>query len=186
MDPASSSQRLMTVDEFERLPDDGWRSELVRGRVVREPPAGFRHGTIASRVYGPLLRFVEEHGLGEVVSAETGFVLFEDPPTVRAPDIAFVSHARLPADGPPTGFGPFAPDLTVEIVSPSNTLSEVQGKVLDYLEAGSTAVWVIDPPSRTVTVYHAPGDIRLLRVDDVIDGGEALPGFSLEVARIFE
>lgn len=180
-----SGGSLLTIEEFERLPDDGWRLELVRGRVVREPPAGFRHGSLAGRLTGLLGRFVDDHDLGVVLTADTGFVLLDEPPTIRAPDVAFVSKANLPPE-PPVGYARFAPDLAVEIVSPSNTWSEIQSKVRDYLNAGSSIVWVVDPESRTVTVYRSPDEIRLLRAGDRIEGGELLAGLSLEVARLFD
>jgi Uma2 family endonuclease len=114
----------LSIEAFERLPDDGWRRDLVRGQVVREPPAGFQHGRVAAQIAAILDAFVREHGLGVVVGAETGFILYDEPPTVRAPDLAFVAEGRLASE--PVGFAPLAPDLAVEIVSPSNTSSEIQ------------------------------------------------------------
>lgn len=174
--------RCLSIDEFERLPDDGWRLELVRGQVVREPPAGFQHGRISARIAAILQAFVGEHGLGEAVGAETGFILCDEPPTVRAPDVAFVAAGRLATE--PVGFAPLAPDLAVEIVSPSNTLSEIQDKVMDYLEAGARLVWVVDPRSRNVTTYSSRKDIQLLTEDEEIDGGTVLPGFRCTVAEL--
>jgi Uma2 family endonuclease len=173
----------MTIEEFERLPDEASRMELVRGHVVREPPAGFEHGGIAAQVASCLHTFVRRHGLGKVLGAETGFVLFDDPPTVRAPDVAFVARDRLPAD--PRGFPRLAPDLAVEIVSPSNTLSEIQDKVFDYLDAGTRLVWVVEPRGRTVTVYRSREEIGILTPSQEIDGGEVLPGFRVEVSELF-
>lgn len=175
--------RLLTIEEFERLPDDGWRLELVRGQVVREPPTGFEHGDVAFRMGSILLRFVDEHALGKVVGTEAGFILFDEPPTVRAPDIAFVREERLGFD--PKRFAPMAPDLAVEILSPSNTVSEIQDKVLDYLDAGARLVWVTEPGSRTVTVYQSRNAIQLLTADDEIDGGNVLPGFRCKVSELF-
>ncbi|HUP02196.1 MAG TPA: Uma2 family endonuclease [Gemmatimonadota bacterium] len=174
---------LLSIEEFERLPDDGWRMELVRGKVVREPLAGFEHGTIGMRIGSILDRFVREHGLGEVVGADAGFVLFDEPPTVRAPDIAFVAANRLTFDL--EKFAPVAPDLAVEIVSPTNTVSEIQAKVMDYLDAGTRVVWVVEPRSRSVTVYRSREEIRLLTEKGELDGGEVLPGFRLRVSEIF-
>lgn len=174
---------LLSIEEFERLTDDGWRRDLVRGQVVREPPAGYRHGRIAFRIASLLQPFVSEHDLGEIVAAETGFVLFDEPPTVRAPDVAFVAEGRLSSD--PEGFAPLAPDLAVECVSPSNTVSEIQAKVLDYLDAGVRLVWVVEPRSRSVTTYRSREEIRLLTEDDEIDGGTVLPGFRLKVSKLF-
>lgn len=174
--------RLLTIEEFERLPDDGWRLELVRGHVVREPPAGFDHGDVAFGIGTLLRRFVDERALGKVVGTDSGFVLFDDPPTVRAPDVAFVREDRLDFDG--TRFAPLAPDLAVEVLSPSNTMSEIHDKVLDYLDAGSQLVWVVDPVSGTITVYRSRHEIRLMTADEEIDGDEVLPGFRRRVSEL--
>lgn len=181
--PRTAEPGPKTIKEFERLPDEASRMELVRGQVVREPPAGFEHGALAVRIATCLYSFVRRHGLGKVLGAETGFVLFDDPPTVRAPDVAFVARDRLPSDT--RGFGRLAPDLAVEIVSPSNTVAEIQDKVFDYLEAGTKLVWVVEPRGRTVTVYRSRDDIRILASTQAIEGGEVLPGFRTPVAEFF-
>lgn len=175
----------LTIEEFQRLPDEDCRTELVRGVVVREPPAGFEHGRHASRIGYHLRRYVEEHPVGEVCGAETGFILSTDPPTVRAPDAAFVAAARIPPGGV-QGFFPGAPDLAVEVVSPSNSASDIQAKVFDYLDAGARLVWVVYPETRTVAVHRTRAEARFLTDADALDGGDALPGFRLEVARLFE
>jgi Uma2 family endonuclease len=182
--PTNLQTGIMTIEEFERLPDDGWRLELVRGQVVREPPAGFEHGDVAFEI-GTLLRlFARKHRLGKVVGTDAGFVLFDEPPTVRAPDVAFVSKERLTFD--PKRFAPIAPDLAVEVISPSNTMSEIHEKVLDYLDAGTRLVWVVDPGSCMVAVYRSRDEIRLLNRADELDGGDVLPGFRLKVSELFE
>jgi Uma2 family endonuclease len=181
----SEQDILLTIDEFSRLPDDGFRTELVRGRVVREPPAGMDHGRLASRIDRLIGSFLDRHSLGEVFTADTGFVLFEKPPTVRAPDVAFVSRDRLPPPEESIGFGRLAPDLAVEIVSPSNTAAEVLDKVADYLEAGTRLVWIVEPGRRSVTEYRSRNEIRLLQGDDELLGHDVLPGFSLKIAEIF-
>ena len=173
----------MTIEEFERLPDEAARLELVRGHVVREPPAGFEHGAIGVQIATLLYTFVRQHGLGKIVAGEPGFVFFDEPPTVRAPDVAFVARDRLPAD--PRGFARLAPDLAVEIVSPSNTVSEIQDKVFDYLDAGTRLVWVVEPRGRTVTVYRSREEIRILTSEQEIEGGEVLPGLRVEVSQFF-
>ena len=182
-DESSLEAGILSIEEFERLPDDGRHRELVRGQIVQEPPASFRHGGIAGRLVGILHAFVSENDLGEVVTAETGFVLFDEPPTVRAPDVAFVARYRLTFDL--DRFAPLAPDLAVEIVSRSNTLSEINDKVMDYLDAGSRLVWVVEPRSRSVTVYRSRDKIRLLTGDDEIDVGDVLPGLRLKVSDLF-
>ena len=176
--------RLMTIEEFERIPDDGWQYELVRGHVIREPPSGFEHSEIGVHVASILRSFVREHRLGAVVGADGGFILSVEPPTVRAPDAAFVRADRLDFDR--TRFAPFAPDLAVEVVSPSNTLSEIQEKVLDYLDAGTRLAWVVDPGTRTVTAWRSREEIRLVGEDGVLDGGDVLPGLRIPVSTLFE
>ena len=179
----ADSGETLTVEEFFRLPGDETRMELVRGRVVREPPAGFEHGHLAVVIAYRLKAFVSREDLGLVVGAETGFVLFDDPPTVRAPDAAFVARERLPEDR--AGFARLAPDLAVEVVSPSNTVAEVHDKVCDFLDAGTRLVWIVEPRRRTVMVYRSRDDIRLLTEDDELDGGDVLPGFSVRVGELF-
>lgn len=185
MSTRTDSELLLTLDEFERLPEDEWRTELVRGRVVREPPAGMDHGRLASRIALRVAAYVEGNDLGEVFIAETGFVLYEDPPTVRAPDVAFVAKARLPAPEDSMRFGHLAPDLAVEVVSPSNTAAEIIDKAVDYLEAGTRLVWVVEPSRRCITVYRSRDEIRLLQEGDDLEGHDVLPGFSVPVAEIF-
>ena len=174
---------FLSVEEFMRLPDDGCRWELVRGRAVREPPAGFEHSGIGVRIASLLHRFVQERDLGEVVGSDGGFILSDEPPTVRAPDVAYVAESRLTFDT--RKLAPLAPDLAVEIVSPSNTVSEIHHKVMDYLDAGSRLVWVVDPGSRTVTVYRSRGEIRLLTEKEELEGNDVLPGFRTEVSDLF-
>ena len=176
---------LLTVEEFERLPDDGWRYELVRGRLVREPPGGLDHGHLAARIAVLLGSFVYERHLGRLYVADTGFLLAPDPPTVRAPDVAFVSEARLPSREESARFGRLAPDLAVEVVSPWNTAADILDKALDYLDAGSRLVWVVEPASGTVTEYRSGDRIRLSRGDDILWGYDVLPGFGIAVAEIF-
>lgn len=155
----------------------------MRGRVVSEPPAGFEHGGLAAHIAHRLREFVAREDLGMVVGAETGFVLFEEPPTVRAPDAAFVSRERLPEDR--VVFASLAPDLAVELVSPSSTMPQIHDKVCDFLDAGTRIVWIIEPRRRTVMVYRSRDDIRLLTEEDRLDGGDVLPGFRVEVGELF-
>lgn len=181
--PSTLSEPLVTIEEFERLPDEPGRAELVRGRVVREPPAGYEHGRVAMQIGARLWAHVRANDLGEVLATDTGFVLAQDPPTVRAPDAAFVSKARVPVPCP--GFGRLAPDLAVEVISPSDTAERTQGRILDYLEAGTRVVWLVDPNHRSVTVYRSRSDIRLLGSEDELEGGEMLPGFRLPLSDLF-
>lgn len=152
---------------------------------MREPPAGAAHGHIAATIATALRSFVREHRLGRVFAAETRFILAEDPPTGRGPDAAFVATSRIPPEGIPKGFWPGAPDLAVEVVSPSNTVQQFRDKVADYLAAGTRLVWVIEPGSRSVAI-HRPGHPTVVSTTtDVLDGENVLPGFRLPVRELF-
>jgi Uma2 family endonuclease len=184
-DRSDIEDRLYTIEEYERLPEDGfWKDELVRGRLVREPGPGNEHGWLQVNVAVALRQFVHARRLG-VVMVESGFVLHEDPPTVRCPDVSFVAADRLPPGGLPAGYLRHAPDLAVEIISPSNTAADVLEKVTEYLESGARQVWVVDPRKRQVVVHRALDDSRILSERDEMDGGDVLPGFRLPIAEIF-
>ena len=128
------------------------------------------------------------HGGGDVAVGDVAFVLDlpHDRERVRGADIAFISAQRLPKGKPPEKFFHGAPDLAVEILSPSQTFANVEQKVLDYLEAGSRLVWVINPASRSATVYRATGTARLLREHEQLEGEDLLPGLSIALSGIFD
>ena len=181
----ASDGARMTLEEFRRLPEeDAYRVELSRGRLVREPRPGAEHGWLTGRLVRLLGSHVEKRDRGLVVT-ETGFLLEDVPPTVRGPDVAFIASERLAGHGIPTGFWTVPPDLAVEVVSPSNSAAEIQQKVLEYLEAGTRLVWVVDPGSRSVTVWRPPAEARLLRAGEVLEGEAVLPGFRLDVTALF-
>jgi Uma2 family endonuclease len=175
----------LTVEQFEALPEkEGWRIELVRGQLVREPGPGPMHGAVDALLTAHLVNWAAAGSRGVVLS-NTGFILARNPDTVRIPNIAFVSAARRPAY-PARGWWEIAPDLAVEIVSPTNTVTELQAKVQDYLVAGARTVWIVDPFTRTVTVYRSKSDIRLLDAGDELSDQEVLPGFRLALSKLFE
>ena len=183
---------LMTAEELLTYPEMDKRVELVRGRlVVREPP-GMRHGECELRIAVALSIFLTAdqaarsatQTLGRVMVGDPGFTLSRNPDTVRAPDIAYVSREQF--DGPmPHGFGEFAPDLAVEIRSPTDRLGAVLAKVGAWLTAGLQLVWVVDPMHQVVTVYRADGSQALLGVHDALPGEDLLPGFSLSLEELF-
>jgi Uma2 family endonuclease len=180
----TDAETLITIEEFERLPEDEWRTELVRGRVVREPLNTLQQGSMACHVGVLVANYVERHELGELFNA-TGWVLSEDPPTVRAPHIAFLSKDRLPPPEESAGFGRMAPDLAIVILSPTDTETEITDKTLDYLDAGTRLLWVVEPSRRSVLEYRSHTQIRLLEEDDALNGYDVLPGFSLRVTDLF-
>ena len=181
----STHTELKTAEDLLRMPDDGKRRELVAGEVREMAPSGHEHGRVTMRFSGPLSLFVDEHELGAVYAAETGFLLAKDPDTVRGPDVAFVVRERLATAPKGRGYFPGAPDLAVEVISPGDTYSEVEAKVEEWLEAGSRMVVVVNPRNETLKVYRGLTDVTRLTVVDTFDGADVVPGFRLPVRRIF-
>jgi Uma2 family endonuclease len=176
----------MTAKEFAKLPQpaDGSRQELVRGRVVTMPPPGFRHGRVQLLIGAALTSFADANGLGQS-TVESGLQTESDPDTVRGPDVAYWSKERIPLNQAPTGYPEVAADLCVEVLSPNKRKAATKVKIREYSARGVRLVWVVDPEARTVTVYHQPGEGRVLWDDLTVSGEGVLPGFSCEVARFF-
>jgi len=176
----------LTVDDLYAMPDDGVRYELQAGLLVSEPLPGFRHGRVMLEVAAILREHVKRHRLGVVLVGDSGFVLAREPDTVRGPDVAFISKERFAESGDTVRAFAGAPDLAVEVLSPSNTRGSLHGKVADYLAAGTRRVWLVDAESRTVTVYATLLWPRVLREQDLLDGEDVIPGFSVRVGEIFD
>jgi Uma2 family endonuclease len=175
----------VTADELLRMDGDGWRRELVEGRLRVMEPAGFEHGRVALRIGRLLDAHVEATGSGVSVGAETGFVLARDPDTVRAPDAAFVAKARANAVGTTARYWPGAPDLAVEVVSPDDSAREVKEKAQAWLAAGTVAVLVLDPAKQTATIYRSHTDARVQTGSDTLDLSDAVPDFKPALSRVF-
>ena len=179
------TQKPVTAEDLLDMPDDGLRRELVRGEVRVVAPAGNMHGRIAVNMSTPLHQFVREHDLGSVFAAETGFKISTDPDTVRAPDVAFIRRGRLEAVGEVEGYWPGAPDLVIEVVSPTDRFAELEEKVVEWLAAGTRMVLVVNPRARTVTVRTSEKEARILSEEEVLDGGEVVPGWTLPISEVF-
>jgi Uma2 family endonuclease len=180
-----SAAALLTAEELQHLNLPDKRTELVRGVLVVREPAGYRHGDIAMRLGAAMHQHVESNRLGRVFAAETGFTIARQPDTVRAPDVAFVSSARLPHPAP-RGFAELAPDLAVEVVSPDDRPGDVLEKVADWLKAGTRLVWVVDPLRLTARVYRSDGTEAMVERHGILSGEDVLPGFVWELAKIEE
>ncbi|MDQ6924858.1 MAG: Uma2 family endonuclease [Candidatus Eremiobacteraeota bacterium] len=175
----TTAPRLMTADELLALPKRDMLHELIDGELRTMAPAGERHGEIGIALARVLSNHVFDHRLGRVYGADTGFRLRRDPDTVRAPDVAFVDQTRLqgPVGGPKYFEG--APDLAVEVLSPNDSVIDLEDKLADFFAAGCRLAWVVNPHRDTLTVYIPPGTpVRVLGLDDVLDGGDVVPGFS--------
>lgn len=180
----ATSGRL-TADDLFRLPDDGYRYELVNGELRQMTPSGFEHGAVVASLTAPLALHVKARRLGVVCGAETGFLISRDPDTVLAPDVAFVRRERIPTSGRPATFWAGPPDLAVEVLSPGDTVFAVEEKVAAWLRAGTLVVWVVNPKSRTVTIHRADSPARTLREDDTLEDEDLVAGLRLPIADIF-
>jgi Uma2 family endonuclease len=178
-------QKLMTADDLLNMPDDGMRHELVRGKLRTMPPGSLGHAGRSLDIAASLRSVVRSKDLGLVTAGEAGFRLTSDPDTVRSPDAAFVRRERLAGINLERGYYPGAPDLAVEVISPNDLYTEVDEKVAEWLEHGTRLVFVVNPRRRTVAVHRPGRDVRILGVDDVLDGEDVVPGWTLPVRELF-
>jgi Uma2 family endonuclease len=176
----------MTAEELFEMPDDDYRYELIKGELIKMSPVGGRHAEITVNLSILIGSYVKSRRLGIVCAGEPGFILFRNPDTVRAPDVAFVTKDRIPPEGAPSAFWPLAPDLAVEVVSPGDRYEEIQEKIADYFHAGTQLVWIVDPRNRTVVVYNSLAGSRIYTESGTLDGGDVIPGFSCPVTEIFD
>lgn len=175
-------EKLLTAEEYWATCDIE-NTELIDGKVVELMPPGFDHGEIAIVIGGALRAFVKKHKLGRV-SAEGGFTIRRNPDTVRGPDVAYASNECL-GNQSTHAFIEGAPTLAVEVVSPSDLWSEVEKKVQLYLEAGTEAVWIIDPQTQTVTV-RTTDESHVYDKASTLTGDPILTGFKLPLKEIFD
>ena len=175
----SPETTTMTLAEFLESGLEGY--EYVKGELVPMSPTSGEHGKISVSLILPLGMHVRENRLGDVYVSETGFRVGE---RVLVPDIAFLSADRIPTDISKIFLIP--PDLAVEIVSPTDASRRVVEKAFAYLDAGTQLVWVLEPRSKTVTVYRSETDITLLTRNDTLTGENVIEGFSCQVAKLFE
>ena len=169
----------MTLEDFLESDLEGY--EYVKGELIPMPPTSVEHGKISINLILPLGLYVRENQLGDVYVPDTGFQIGD---RVLMPDVAFVPSEQMPDDLHKVF--PTPPDLAVEVVSPSDAFRRVVRKALDYLEAGTKMVWIVEPTSQTVRVYRSETPIRVLGIDDTLTGEDVVEGFSCQVAQLFE
>lgn len=175
----------MTAKELLDYRNEPYQQELIDGILDEMEPPGAEHGAVVGTIQVLLGGHVRAQRLGMTFAGDAGFLLSSDPDTVRGPDVAFVSRERVDAVGIPRGYWPGPPDLAVEVLSPGDRHSKVEGKALHWLAAGARAVVVVDPARRTTTVYRAPHDIRVLHAEESLDLTDVVPGWSPRVGEIF-
>ena len=178
-----ATQTQYTPEDLLAMPD-GKSYELVGGQLV-ERNMGAESSWIGGCLLSRLNRFCEEHEVGWAFPADNGYECFAHAPgLVRKPDVSFIRCSRLPGRKLPKGWVKVSPDLAVEVVSPNDTVYELEDKLEDYQKAGVPLVWVIYPNSRTVRVHRADGSITYLHEDDVLSGEDIIPGFRCPLREV--
>ena len=182
----ATAEKLITADEFWALPRSRRPTELVRGRIVSMPVPGPRHGQVCARAVRLLGNFIDQHDLGHVLCNDSGIITERDPDTVRGMDVSFYSYSRLSKGLLPARYVDVVPELIVEVRSPDDRWVRILKKVSEYLEAGVTAVCVLDPKTETARVYSADETEQIVKADEELTFPGILPGFSVPVRRFFE
>lgn len=173
--------KLVTGEELYAMGDIG-PAELIDGRIMPMSPTGGRHGVIELRLGSILLEFLGERG--HVLVGEVGIYIRRNPDRVRAADVAVFSKERLPEM--PDTYIEAAPELAVEIMSPTDLWSNVRTKIDDYFSIGVEQVWIVEPDTRSVLVFHSATAFAKLGIDDTLVGDGALAGFTLPIATLFQ
>ena len=175
--------KVWTEAELMALPDDGRKYELVGGEIVVSN-AGIEHEYIGARLIIGLGGFAHRKKLGVVCGSSAGYWMKSG--NLRSPDVSFIAKERLQGlRHAPKKFFQGAPDLVVEILSPSDSIEALHQKIVEYFESGARLIWVLNPEEETVLVYHSPQPDRLLRTGDSIDGEDVVPGFSMPLSELF-
>jgi Uma2 family endonuclease len=181
----ATTEKLLTAEEFEQLPDDGKRYELIDGELREMAPTVYWHGEVEINLGTLLNVHVRAHRLGRVSSGEVLCIVRRNPDRVRAADIAFIRQERVPSLEARQHIMEAIPDLVVEILSKNDTVEEISDKIDDWLNAGVQMLWVVDPFRRTVTIYRPGYDPVLLGERATLEGDPVVPGFRCSVAEIF-
>jgi Uma2 family endonuclease len=174
---------LITADELLKLPAGGYRYELVKGELLTMSPSGEEHGAVTVNLTFLLTQFVRQTGIGAIYGAETGFKLESNPDTVLAPDIAFIRQDRVGTRS--KGYRLGAPDLAVEVLSPSDRKNRIQRKTAQWLALGARSVWLVDPETSTVEIHRIDGSSRIFHESEQLVDDDVLPGFRALVSDIF-
>ena len=179
------ARTLVTAEELLQMSQEPGdvAHELVEGELVEMAPPGEIHADISAELAVRLRPYARQHNLGRVF-VELGFRLKSRPDTVRTPDVSLVKAERLP-ERLRRGFFPGAPDLAVEVVSPSDNAAYLDSKIQDYLRHGAQRVWVVYPETQSVVVYLLDGTAHRYGAADTLTDEEFLPGFALPLKELF-
>jgi Uma2 family endonuclease len=177
------AKKVWTEEEVLSLPHDSYSYEVVDGELVMSPKNNPQHGNMCVRISARILDHADKRKLGQVFDSNTGYWMVNR--NLRAPDVSFVSKARLPQRSP-KGFFEGAPDLVVEVLSPTNSRREMDDRLRDFFESGTKLAWIIDPEEQFAEVCHSPTDRKIVGPGGVLEGEDVLPGFKLPLSDLFQ
>lgn len=182
---AATAKKVWTEAELEALPEDGYLHEVVDGELVMSPKNNYQHGDICADLLMELRGYAKRKALGAVWDSSTGFWMRNR--NCRAPDISFVSKARLKGfKRSAKQFFPGAPDLAVEILAPSNSAQDLRERLNDFFESGTRLAWIIHPDEQFVEICHSPTQRHILGPGTDLDGESLLPGFRYPIRDLFK
>lgn len=176
-------QTLFHIADLESMPDSALHRELVEGELIELPPAEWSHSLVARRIFKLIDRTAEESGLG-LTLMEAGFKISGDDRNWVQPDVSFILAGRVPRHPEPKFFSG-APDLAVEVISPSETAEDVNRKIELLLRYGSREVWAVYPRTQTVELRRSDGSAAILHASDTLLSA-VLGGANLRIRRFFE
>lgn len=183
----ATTEKLLTIDDYLDLHDDGRPSELVRGRIIEMPPTRPRHGQICSNIDHMLRCFLDNFPNGLVMTNDSGVITEREPDTLRAPDIAYYSFERIARGrAPREDYYNVSPNLVFEVKSPSDVWREINEKAFELLSAGVQYVCVADPETELLYIFQIDGPVRILKAEDELSFPDLFPGWTIKVAKIFE
>lgn len=177
-------KKIALTPEFEEEIYSSGRYEIVYGEIKERSMPSPIHARIQAKLAAKLVPHVEENNLG-VIYTEALFEFAEK--LSRIPDVAFVSFERFPESGEDeSSRWHIAPDLAVEIISPTDDYEDVQEKITEYFTFGVRQVWIISPESKTLTVYFSRTEVKILTETDELKSEDILPDFRLNLSEIFQ
>jgi len=177
------STAFMTDEELLNLPKNGYKYEYINGELVKTPGTMLR-GNIGLRLGHLIDKYLDQNSIAEVYGSNTGYRMRSDD--LLSPDLSVVLIKSFPEGIEPEGFGSFAPDIAVEVLSPSERRKKLVEKIAAYFANGSKLVFVLDPNLKTVEVYRSPEKMETLQESGVLDCSLVLPGFACKVSEIFK
>jgi Uma2 family endonuclease len=184
---ATVAEKLLTAEEFAKLPDPGYPTELIRGRIVAMPSPGFEHGEICSQIAYLINGHVKEQGLGRTLTNDSGVITERGPDSVRGPDVSYYSYQRVSKGTKIRGYADVPPEIAFEVLSPDDRWPKVLAKVAEYLDAGVLLVCVVNPKRSSINLYRPdePDSVQF-GIDDDFSAPEILGDFRIPVRRFFE